>query len=739
MKHFLQWLTTHLLHLLHIAPSPAVCVFVGRARTHDAAKPKKPTLEQHIKEWLKESLLDAKDLPGEVVPQENARTIEFFTIDGKRISGAAIQRRFKPTSGIGALVEGEPKPKYKHPDSQPLRLYFPVVGGFNWAAIAKDKNHPLIFVEGCKKAACLCKVGIPAIGVEGCWGFRTRNSNRLMLEEFDYFDFSDDRIVYWIPDHDPKPKTIADVWRASNDFARRLLWLGAIPHVVWLPLVNGDDRKVAADDFVVHYSRNGRDIPAARRAFQDQLADAKPWRDFEVSDTGNAARWVQTYGHGFRYVGGKIRGRWLVYRDGRWQDDARLEVQTTTKEMFAEMLQGAENIGNSDLKALLRRHITADRIDNVPRVAKDDVIVTPSELDRHPLLVNCKNGTLEMPQSKNEGLRFREHRPENLLTKSVSVNWNEKVVCPVFKEALTFWTNEDRDLQRTIQQLLGISCTGDTSIQSFILLYGPGASGKSTLIEIVREILADYAITLPSETLLLRRYGKEEERKLATLPGARFATASETESGGVMDENLMKLLTGEDTVAGRRLYEESFNFKPEIKIWLRTNNKPEIRGTGNDVWRRIITLPFGQEVPEGKKDPHLKNKLRQELEGIFAWMVHGYVDYVQNGLFLAPIVMEAKEQYRKEQNILERFFDDRCEFGPDHNIGKEHLYMAFEEWCKDSAVRVIPPITKFKTEIESRFNDRICEKRITVMAGSDKRQERRWVGVNTKRNLSQKY
>jgi putative DNA primase/helicase len=337
-------------------------------------------------------------------------------------------------------------------------------------------------------------------------------------------------------------------------------------------------------------------------------------------------------------------------------------------------------------------------------------------------------------------VHFREHRPENLLTKSVSVNWNEKAVCPIFKEALAFWTNEDRDLQRTIQQLLGISCTGDTSIQSFILLYGPGASGKSTLIEIVREILADYAITLPSETLLLRRYGKEEERKLATLPGARFATASETESGGVMDENLMKLLTGEDTVAGRRLYEESFNFKPEIKIWLRTNNRPEIRGTGNDVWRRIITLPFGQEVPEGKKDPHLKDKLRLELEGIFTWMVRGYVDYVQNGLFLAPVVMKAKEQYRKEQNVIERFFEERCEFDPEYSehrvnlqysIGRDELYAGFAQWCRDNGVRIIPPVKMFKTDIKEHFKERMREQKVSV----HKKQEMRWLGVNTKVNL----
>jgi putative DNA primase/helicase len=339
-----------------------------------------------------------------------------------------------------------------------------------------------------------------------------------------------------------------------------------------------------------------------------------------------------------------------------------------------------------------------------------------------------------MPIEKGDQFRFREHSPDDLLTRQVSVAYRPEAHCPVFLAALDFWTNKDEALQRTIQQLLGISLTGVTREQVFIILYGPGQTGKSTLVEIVRAISNNYSKTISSEHFLVRKHGTPEERKLASLPGVRFASSSETEQSGVLDENYIKLLTGEDSATGRRLYEEQFDFLPEAKIWLRTNNRPDIRSTSNAIWRRVIALPFGQVIPEKMKDPLLKDKLKRELEGIFAWMVRGYLDYAKHGLFKAPIVLRAIDEYRKDQDVLERFFEAKCEFGQ-HSIRRDELFQAFDAWCESQKVRRID-VKKFKNEIVTRFSDRIKEKQMAVKGAKPKKQEWRWVGIDTKRNLN---
>ena len=116
--------------------------------------------------------------------------------------------------------------------------------------------------------------------------------------------------------------------------------------------------------------------------------------------------------------------------------------------------------------------------------------------------------------------------------------------------------------------MLGISLTGVTREQVFIVLYGPGGTGKSTLLESIQSILGDYAITVPSDTLLIRKHGISEERKLAPFAGARFLSPLMKQNRvEMLDENLIKQITGEDSVAARQLYEEQFNFLPQAKIF----------------------------------------------------------------------------------------------------------------------------------------------------------------------------
>lgn len=274
----------------------------------------------------------------------------------------------------------------------------------------------------------------------------------------------------------------------------------------------------------------------------------------------------------------------------------------------------------------------------------------------------------------------------------------------------------------------------------FVILYGPGQSGKSTLIETVRLVLADYAKALSSETFLLRKFGDKEERKLALLPGVRFATASETEQSGKLDENLMKLLTGEDSVAGRFLYGEQFDFLPQAKIWLRTNYRPTIRGTSNAIWRRVIPVPFGKTVPENRKDVHLRDKLRKELEGIFGWMIAGYLDYAQHGLYLSPAVEAALQEYREEQDTLKQFFDEACTLDPDwesnrktnladnyvYKVGREELHREFVGWCERKR---LPRLTKsdFKAQLKDRWAKLIAERQLGP------RGEQRWYYCGVKK------
>jgi putative DNA primase/helicase len=66
------------------------------------------------------------------------------------------------------------------------------------------------------------------------------------------------------------------------------------------------------------------------------------------------------------------------------------------------------------------------------------------------------------------------------------------------------------------------------------ILYGTGANGKSTFLNVIQNILGDYALSTWAETFM-KRNNDTATNDIARLRGARFVTTSETEQGKLSD------------------------------------------------------------------------------------------------------------------------------------------------------------------------------------------------------------
>src|SRR5437667_6274282 len=103
----------------------------------------------------------------------------------------------------------------------------------------------------------------------------------------------------------------------------------------------------------------------------------------------------------------------------------------------------------------------------------------------------------------------------------------------------------DSDLIEFLQRAAGYSLTGDVSEQVLFLLHGPGANGKSTLLNLLLGLLGDYAKPAPPH-LLLATPGERHPTEVADLYGARFVSSVEVGEGRRMAEELVKQLKGGD-------------------------------------------------------------------------------------------------------------------------------------------------------------------------------------------------
>lgn len=423
-----------------------------------------------------------------------------------------------------------------------------------------------------------------------------------------------------------------------------------------------------------------------------------------LTDLGNARRFARLHQQDVRYC--HPWARWLVWDGRRWVTDTTGEVERRGKATVASIYAEAARCGDEDRRKELARHAihseAASRLAAMVTLAASEpgVPVLPDDLDALPLAFNCESGTLEGP-----AMSLREHRRGDLITRIAGASYDGEAQCPLWLAFLDRVMDGNERLVGFLQRAVGYSLTGDTSERCMFILHGKGKNGKTTFVETVARVLGEYAVRTPTETLLAK-HGDGIPNDVARLKGARFVYASESEEGRRLAESQIKAMTGRDTLVARYLRAEFFEFKPELKLWLDTNNKPVIRGTDDAIWDRIMLVPFTVRIPEAEQDRHLAEKLQGELPGILAWAVQGCIAWYRDGLQPPPEVRRATQSYREESDLLADFLAERCILDSKLKVRAQELNRAYTEWCEAAGER---PLTSKALAV--RLQERGFEKR----------------------------
>lgn len=432
--------------------------------------------------------------------------------------------------------------------------------------------------------------------------------------------------------------------------------------------------------------------------------------DFPLTDIGNAERLVDRHGEDLHYC--HPWHTWLVWDGKRWTEDKTGEVDRRAKETTRAVKLLAADLDDHELAKKLFKHghmteSSARQKAMIERAQSEPGIpVLPEQLDLDPRVANVSGGTLELAKGE-----CREHRRSDLLMKMAHVDFEPEAKCPRW-DAFLAQILPDPDTRAFLQRAVGYSLTGLTVEQVLFLLYGKGANGKTTFLETIGALLGDYAVTASPDLLLAKRPGGIPS-DVARLQGARFITVIETEDGGRLAETLVKQLTGQDTITARRMYQDFFSFKMQGKLWLATNHLPQVRGTDEAIWRRILRIPFRVTIPKSKRDEHLFDKLWLERSGILNWAVEGCLAWQRMGLAPSEEVVKGTEEYRAESDVFGRFLSESCSLGKGYWTSSESLYQAYEAWAVSEKLQVMTKIA-FSRKLSERQEGLVAEKRDDV-------------------------
>jgi putative DNA primase/helicase len=439
----------------------------------------------------------------------------------------------------------------------------------------------------------------------------------------------------------------------------------------------------------------------ALRVVENEPADEGVDAEIKCTDVGNARRLVKLYGHKIRFC--HTWGCWLIYDGRRWAEDKTGEIVRLAKATVKNIGIEASVCDDSYRKDLLRWAIKSESHERIKAMialaqTEPSIPVVTSDLDNDRYLFNCANGTIDLRTGS-----LRPHDPADNLTKLSPVAYRREARSDAWDRFVMRIMNEDRELVEFVQRAAGYSLTGDTSEQCLFFLYGEGANGKSTFLNILQGILGDSAITVGADLITSKASHHENHTTgLTDLDGARFVATVEVDDGKRLAEALVKSMTGGERIRARRMRQDNYEFLPQFKLWLAANHKPEIRGTDHGIWRRIRLIPFVFTIPDDEKDKHFAEKMLEgEAEGILNWLVQGCLDWKKAGGMGDPeAVKAATADYRKEMDTIANFIGDCCLTG-NNSVRYEStaLYKAYTTWADENGIKNPLTARKFAREL----------------------------------------
>lgn len=249
--------------------------------------------------------------------------------------------------------------------------------------------------------------------------------------------------------------------------------------------------------------------------------------------------------------------------------------------------------------------------------------------------------------------------------------------------------------------LLSTCLAGSISEESFYVLTGSGANGKSKLMELMKYTMGD--LFKPMDIMVLvgkRTSSSSATPELADKKGIRICPFDEPKATDEINTGFMKIFTGGDQIMARALFQEPIYFKPQFKPFLLCNHLPNIKADDDGTWRRLKVIPFLSKfikLSEAKKktvlgknqfwaDNNLSEKLPEWKQMFMSMLIKYYKKYRTDGLIHPKLVTQETANYRKRCDVFQDFIGDYLEKteDPKDSINTIALYQNMKNWYRSN-------------------------------------------------------
>ena len=430
-----------------------------------------------------------------------------------------------------------------------------------------------------------------------------------------------------------------------------------------------------------------------------------------TTDLGNALRLHGVYRKKFRH--NDALG-WLHWDGKIWRPDDSMAQVNKAAQSLHDLLRADIKVAEAsgydatakDLSRAIKRAQGKTVIANALYLWKPHVFTPAIEFDQHPTRITVENGTLDL-----ETQEVGPFDPGLHCTRMMPVRFDATAEAPFFTATLEYFM-PDQQVREFLQRLFGYCLSNDIGEQQFTVMVGPGANGKSTILEAVRQVLGKGSDRGFSREVNPRVFearsagsGGNADPERFGLLGMKVITPIETDQELRLDAPFIKSVTGGEAMTARDLYRTSVTWKPSFKIIFASNHEPRIDDDSEGMWRRVHRVDFPVRIPEEHQLPWeaTVRALRAERAGILNWMLTGYQEWRRHGLAAPPQITLASAMMREDQDQLGLFLRECTVPETGASTPRGDLWRMFQDWRRDDRALGRIGRTDFYSRMEKRL------------------------------------
>lgn len=366
----------------------------------------------------------------------------------------------------------------------------------------------------------------------------------------------------------------------------------------------------------------------------------------------------------------KINDQLHIYKDGYYSNDI-----SHIEKVLLKYIQNSTKTPRGEVIRYLELLTTNSRTSNTKYIV-------------------FNNGVFDL-----ETKELMEHSPRFIIKNKIPVNYNPTAYHELLDKTLNKICCNDKKLRCVVEEMVGYCLLRRNELGKSFILTGNGANGKSTLLDLIQELIGEENISSVALNELNDRF------KTFQLDGKLANLGDDISNEYIPDNSTFKKLVTGEKVNVERKGKDPFDFKNYSKLIFSANELPRINDLSGGLKRRLVFIPFNARFTrhDPDYDPFIRDKLStpDAIEYMLKLALDGLYRILKNNSITSSKACDnVWEEYESINNPVVSFISE-CKI---ENESVNDVFRRYQVWCHESGLKPLSKII-FGKEVRKQGYD----------------------------------